>query len=129
MPDISILLAPLEGLLGFFQRERHHTDEEARHSEAHRQEALQAMYTALITTRKYTEAQPGQIDRDKQFELSGLWANVAIKCREYLQEEMPWTMEKSRYWLDEIKWPEERVKSAGIDLVTVEARIAELMRQ
>lgn len=55
MSDLSILLAPLEGLLGFFQREHHHTDEEALHAEAQRQDALQAMYTALITTRKYTK--------------------------------------------------------------------------
>jgi hypothetical protein len=129
MTDLAVLLGPLQGLLGYFQREHHHDDEEERHAEAERQEALQAMYQALITTKKYQELQPHGVDRAKQLELSNLWAAAAIKSRRYLQEAMPWNLEKANYWLDEIKWPEEKVKARGIDLATVEATIAELIQQ
>jgi hypothetical protein len=36
-------------------------------------------------------------------------------------------MKKARYWLDQIKWSDEKVKEKGIDLETVEARIRELI--
>jgi hypothetical protein len=129
MTDLAILLTPPQGLLGFFQHERHQNEDQERLAEAERQEALKAMYLALVTTRKYTEAQPEGVDREKQLELSNLWATAAIKSRRYFQEAMPWNMTKAAYWLDDIKWPEEKVKAMGIDLVTVEAKIAELIQQ
>jgi hypothetical protein len=39
-------------VLGFFQQERHHNEDEERLAEAERQEALMAMYLALVTTRR-----------------------------------------------------------------------------
>src|ERR1700721_4320747 len=127
MTDLAVLLGPLQGLLGYFQREHHHDVEEERRAEAERQAALQAMYQALITTKKYQELQPHGVGREKQLELSNLWATAAIKSRRYFQEAMPWNLEKASYWLDEIKWPEEKAKARGIDLATVEAKIAELI--
>src|SRR3954465_12797084 len=56
MSGFEVLLAPLNGLLDFFQKNRHHASEEARHAEAQRQEALQAMYIALVATKKYQES-------------------------------------------------------------------------
>jgi len=81
MTDLAVLLVPLQGLLGLFQRERHHNEDEERRAEAERQEALKAMYLALVTTRRYIEAQPEGVDREKQLELSNLWATAAIKSR------------------------------------------------
>lgn len=134
MPDLSALLGPLQGLLGFFQNERHYKEEKETKNEAKRQEALQAMYLALTTTHRYLEAQPMGVDRDRQLELSNLWATAAIKSRVYLSNAKhrmpePWMLEKAQYWLDKIKWPEQKVRDIGIDLATVEQRIRELIAQ
>lgn len=124
---LEVLLVPLENLLGYFQKNRQAADDAHYRDETQRQECLQVMYTALIATRRYEEL--NQPDREKEFELSQLWAAVAIKSRTYFRESMPMFEEKARYWLEQIKWPDEVVVERGIDLETVEARIAELMRE
>ena len=111
----SIALPALGNLLGFFQKDQQHADDRNMNLEEKRQDALQAMYAALVTTHRYQDAQPNGVDREKQLELSQLWANAAIKSRAYLQEN-PWMMDKAQYWLDQIKWSDENVKSRGIDL-------------
>jgi hypothetical protein len=102
----EVLLGPLNGLLDYFQKNRQNSSDEARHAEAQRVEGLQAMFAALIAAKKYQES--NQIDRAKEFELSELWATAAIKSRKYLQEASAMNYEKARYWLDKLKWPEER---------------------
>jgi hypothetical protein len=130
----SIALPALGNLLGFFQKDQQHSDDRNFKLEEKRQDALQAMYAALVTTRRYQGGQPNGVDREKQLELSQLWATAAIKSRAYLQEnegqfQEPWMMDKAQYWLDQIKWSDEKVKSRGIDLNTVEMRIRTLIEQ
>ena len=127
MTGMEVLLAPLQGLLGYFQKERHASSEEDRYAEAQRQEALQAMYVALVATKKYQES--SHPHRDKELELSQFWATAAIKSRKYLKEASAMNYDKARYWLEQLKWPEQTVKAKGIDLTTVEARIRELLDQ
>jgi hypothetical protein len=128
----SIALPALGNLLNFFQKDQQHTADRNLHLEEKRQEALQAMYEALTTTYRYQNAQPNGVDRDKQLELSQLWAAAAIKSRIYLHEKAPqfqepWMMDKAQYWLDQIKWSDEKVKERGIDLDTVAVRIRKLI--
>ena len=130
----SIALPALGNLLNFFQKDEQHAKDQNLHLEEKRQDALQAMYAALITTHRYQDAQPNGVERDKQLELAQLWATAAIKSRVYLQEkgpqfQEPWMMDKAQYWLDQIKWSDEKVKERGIDLDTVEARIRTLIEQ
>jgi hypothetical protein len=73
-------------LLSYFQKESHASSEEDRHGEAQRHEALQGMYTALVATKRYQEFNDGAQDRDKERELSQLWATPAIKPRKYFKE-------------------------------------------
>jgi hypothetical protein len=129
MTGLEVLLAPLQGLLEFFQKDRHHVEDLSQKVEEKRQDALRAMYSALVTTHKYIEAQPDGMDRDKQLELSKLWADAAISSRTYLETDEPWIMEKANYYLSKIEWPHDRVVEAGIDLETVEKRISELIKQ
>lgn len=127
--DISTAISAIANVLGLFQKDSYHDDDLNRHFEEKRQEALQAMYTALIATRQYQEAQPKGVDRSKQFELSNLWATAAIKSKSFVAEAMPMNLAKARYWLDRIKASDEQVKAEGIDLDTVEMRIRELIEQ
>jgi hypothetical protein len=119
MTGLEVLLAPLQGLLDFFQKDRHHDEDMQQKVEERRREALRAMYSALVATHKYIEAQPDGMDREKELELSKLWADAAIMSRTYLSTDEPWLMEKADYYLAKIKWPDERVKETGIDLMTV----------
>jgi hypothetical protein len=130
----SIALPALGNLLNFFQKDQQHAEDRNLHLEDKRQDALKAMYTALITTHRYQDAQPNGVNRDKQLELSDLWATAAIKSRVYLQEkgsqfQEPWMMDKAQYWLDQIKWSDEKVTERGIDLETVGERIRTLIER
>jgi hypothetical protein len=129
MTGLELLLAPLQGLLDFFQKDRHHVEDRSQKIEEKRQDALRAMYNALVRTHKYIDAQPDGMDRDKQLELSKLWADAAISSRTYLKTEEPWIMEKANYYLSKIEWPHDRVVETGIDLATVEKRISQLIKQ
>lgn len=126
---VEFFLAPLEHLLGFCQRERHHKEDMAVKAEEKRQDALQAMHLALTTTRKYQDAQPNGVDRDKQIELSDLWATAAIKSRTYIGDATPWNMDKAKYWLEQFKRSDKELQEEGLDLASVETRINELIRQ
>jgi hypothetical protein len=134
MGFLSIALPALGNLLNFFQKDQQHAEDQNLNLEENRQEALQAMYAALITTHRYQDAQPNGVDREKQLELSQLWATAGIKSRVYLQKkgtqsQEPWIMDKAQYWLDRIKWSDEKVKERGIDLEAVESRIRTLIEQ
>jgi hypothetical protein len=92
------------------------------------------MYAALITTRRYQEAQPNGVDRDKQLKLSRLWATAAIKSRVFVRKkgrrsQEQWMMYKAQYWLDHVKWSDEMVKERGIDFDEVEGRIRMLIEE
>lgn len=129
MAGIEVVLAPLQGLLGFFQKERHERLHNAQLAETQRQEALQAMYAALVATKRCQELNSQAPDRARELELSQLWATAAIKSRTYVKEATGWNANKAEYWLSQMKWPDEAVRAKGIDLATVEARILQLMAQ
>ena len=111
------------------QRERHHKEDMAAKSEQKRQEALKAMRLALTTTHKYQEAQPDGVDREKQIELSELWADAAIKSRTFIEGATPWFLEKADYWLGKFKCSYEELREKGLDLASVQRRIDELIKQ
>src|SRR5260370_1420334 len=99
MPDASVLLAPLQGLLTYFQSNRHVRDER-------KDAALLAIKKALIESRKYVELSDGgsRLDREKEYVLSQLWAEAAVKARHFgggLAERLN---DKSKYWSEELKW-------------------------
>jgi hypothetical protein len=130
----AVALPALGSLLNFFQKDHQQAEDRNLRLEEKRQDALQAMYAALTTTHRYQDAQPNDVDRDKQLELSQLWATAAIKSRIYLQDKGPqfqasWMMDKAEYWLNKIEWSEEKVKAKGIDLDTVATRIRLLIDQ
>ncbi len=127
MTGLEVLIAPLQGLLGYFQKNREMDNAGHRYEEEQRQECLHAMYAALIATMRYQEL--NQSDRAMELELSQLWATVAIKSRTYFRESLPMFEEKARYWLEQIKWPDNVVIERGIDLKTMEAHISQLMRE
>lgn len=127
MAGVGILLAPLNGLLNFFQKERHHSTEQEQYAEERRKEALEAMYAALLATRKYQENNVFTVDRDKEYEISQLWATAAIKSRKYFTEVANKNATKALYWLQKDKWPHDVVVERGIDLTTIEAQIRHLM--
>jgi hypothetical protein len=126
---LEIFLSPLEHLLGFMQRERHHKEDMAVKAEEKRQEALSAMHLALVTTQRYQDEQPAGVDREKQLELSGLWADAAIKSRSFIEDATPWNMDKAEYWFRKFKYSDEELRERRLDLAAVQERIDELIRQ
>jgi hypothetical protein len=129
--DLSSLLT---ALLGLFQKGRQHNDDRNLQLETKRQEALQAMSEALITTHRYQDAQPDGVEPDRCSELAQLWNTAAIKSRVYLDKKGPyfeqrWMLEKGHYWLHKIECSHEEAVRRGIDLGTVERRIRTLIEQ
>lgn len=124
MADVSVLLAPLQGLLTYFQRDRHVRDEK-------RDAALLAIKTALIESRKYVELSSGESgrDREKEYVLAQLWADAAVKARHASQDLAERLNDKSAYWSENLKWSREEVLARRIDFASVEVAVNELLRQ
>lgn len=119
--SLSVLLAPLQNLLGTFQAERHYKDDK-------KDLALTALNKALIETKKYLEQGGGQcIDRDREFELAGLWADAAAKAR-YASNEIAMRLQnKSLFWSENLKWSREEVLAKKIDLASIQKTVSELL--
>ena len=127
--DLTMLLSPLENLLGAAQRERHHKEAMAEKSDTKRMEALQAIYTAIAETRKYQELSSVAPDRNKEFELAKLWATASVKAQNFFGEFTALGADKAEYWTSQLKWPKDVVISKGIDLSTVEAKYRALLQE
>ena len=119
----SVFFAPLQGLLSYFQQDRHYRDDK-------KDAALLAIQTALIETRKYVEESGGDkcFDRDKEFRLSTLWAEAAIKARHVSNEMAQRLNDKSMYWSDQFEWSHEEVSSRQIDLDSIQDQVSALLR-
>ena len=121
MADFSVLLAPLQGLLTYFQ-EDHRVREEKKDA------ALLAIKTALIESRKYVELSGG-CDREKEYDLAQLWADAAVKARHASQDLAERLNDKSAYWSGNLEWSREEVLARRIDFASVEAAVNELLRK
>ena len=117
------LLNPLQGLLTYFQKDRHVRDDK-------KDAALLAMKKALIESRKYVEFSEGKncFDREKEYELAQLWADAAVKVR-YASEDLAMRLnDKSAFWSDQFKWSRKEILERRIDFDSVEASINDLLQ-
>lgn len=120
--SLSVLLGPLQNLLGTFQAERHYKDDK-------KDLALTAINKALLETKKYLEQGGGDqcIDREREFELAGLWADAATKAR-YASNQIAMRLQnKSLFWSDNLKWSREEVLAKKIDLDSIQKTVSELL--
>lgn len=124
MADVSLLLAPLQGLLTYFQKDRNVRDEK-------KDSALLAIKKALIESRMYVELSESEycFDRKKEYELSQLWADAAVKARHASQDLAERLNDKSAYWAQKFKWSRKEVLARRIDFASVEAAVDELLHQ
>ena len=121
--EASVLLGPLQSLLGWLQKNRQHQD-------AQKDVALEAINKALIASMKYSEEQSESQtpNRDREFELAELWANAATKVRHASIELAERLQDKSVYWSRQIKWSREEVLLKRIDFAAVQHEISLLLR-
>lgn len=121
--ETSILLTSLQNLLTFFQKERHYKDDK-------KDAALEAINTALISTRQYIEESQGQKchDRLREFEISRLWADAAVKSRHANEELAIRLNDKSAYWSDKLEWSEEERNIRKIDLISIQDEVKALLK-
>jgi hypothetical protein len=118
---LSVLLAPLQNLLSTFQLERHYKDEK-------KDIALAAINKALLETKRYLECGGEErVDREREFELAGLWADAAAKSRYASNEIARRLQDKSLYWSGTLKWSREEVLMKQIDFDSIERTISELL--
>lgn len=125
--DLSDFVNPLKALLSAFQMERHFKVKLKQEEETKRKEALEAILEALTATRVYVESHGEKYDREREYELSELWAIAAIRCRRTLESMQSPSFTKAEYWLHGIKYPDYIVKEMGIDLETMEAQFRDLV--
>ena len=116
----SVFLGPLQGLLNTFQSERHYKDDK-------KDQALQAIYKALLETKKYIELSKGVQDREKEHELAQMWADASVKSRYASNELMERLGDKSKYWADTIEWSREEILAKKIDFKSIEKQLDELL--
>lgn len=119
----SVLLGPLQNLLGYFQRERQYKSDK-------KDAALSAINNALTETLKYLERGGAEkcLDRMEELRLSNLWKDAAIKAR-HVSEEMAMRLnDKSLYWADSLEWSREEVVRRRIDIQSVQSGFSALLR-
>ena len=117
--DLTVFLAPLQKLLGTFQKERHYQDDK-------REEALKAIQKALIETKKHVELSPE--NRENEFDLAHLWADASSKIR-YMNADLADRLnDKSKYWQDDFAWSSEVVLEKQIDFDSIEKQIESLLQ-
>ncbi len=116
----EIFISPLQGLLNTLQSERHYKNKNC-------DDALLAIKTALLETKKHIELGGEQRDRKKEYKLAGLWNEASIKAK---RAKMPFadTLNmKSHYWEDKNIWEEDQVIAKGIKFDQIEVQIDELL--
>lgn len=119
----SVLLKPLQSLLGTLQKERHFKDNQM-------DEALLAINNALVESKKYIEIfkRKDNVDREKEYELARLWSEASVKARHASKELAKRLNDKSKYWSETIKWSREEVISKKIDFYSIEKQIRKLLK-
>lgn len=122
--SLSVLLVPLQDLLGTFQQERHYNEDK-------KDAALLAINKALLETKRYAEKTEGtnSIDRDREYELAQLWAQAATTVRYASVELAERLQNKSLYWSEDFKWSREEVLSKRIDLDSIQRQVMALLKK
>ena len=120
--DGSVLLAPLQNLLSYFQRDAHFKS-------AQKDEALAAIDAALTATLKYIEKSNGHkcFDREAEYQLSTLWGTAAQKVRHVSRDLSTRLQDKADYWADQIEWSSSEVFDRKIQIVEIRAAYRELL--
>ena len=120
--ELTLLLGPLQNLLGWFQKNRLHKD-------AQKDAALESINRALFASMRYAEEQRNSNieDRSREFELAELWANAAAKVRHASQDLSSRLQDKSIYWTKQMKWSHEEVVRRRIDFEAIQSEIAQLL--
>ncbi|WP_428384137.1 hypothetical protein [Nevskia ramosa] len=120
--EATVLLGPLQNLLGWFQKNQMHKDQQ-------KDEALAAINKALFASMKYSEEQQqsGLTNRDREFELGELWAHAAAKVRHASDDLAMRLHDKSIFWSSSIKWSREEVLLKRIDFEAVQHEIKLLL--
>ena len=121
------LLKPLSGILSVFQRERHYQSEQSSKVKQEKKEALEAIFHALIETKKYVEH--SRLDRDEEFRIAELWAIASIRAKKSVESIDDVAYAKFRYWFDGLRWDRETRVERGIELNKVEKQIKELLEE
>lgn len=121
--EATVLLGPLQNLLGWFQKNRMHKDER-------KDAALEAMNKALFASMKYVEEQrsANDPDRNREYELAELWADAAAKARHASEELAMQLQDKSVFWTKQIKWSREEVLLKRIDFEAIQHEITLLLK-
>lgn len=122
MADLLLLLAPLLNLLGIFQKERHYQSDKT-------DAALLAIQKALIETKKYAEVSSDRkvSNREKEYELSQLWAEASVKARHASEDLANRLNDKSLLWSATFEWSREEILAKRIDFDSIEGTIRELL--
>lgn len=108
------MIKALQGLLDYFQRERHHQDD--------RQDAaLMAIYVASQETKIYIERlrRGFKPSRDMEEALARLWQKAAVPIRHFDPDLAERCMFKSEYWLNPAEWSDKDVKEQRIEIERV----------
>lgn len=122
MMEGSVLLAPLQNLLSFFQRDAHFKS-------AQKDAALAAIDAALNATLKYIEDSDGQkcFDRETEYQLSTLWGDAARKVRHVSRDLSTRLQDKADYWADKLEWSSSEVLDRKIRITEIRAAYRELL--
>ena len=120
--DGSLLLAPLQNLLSYFQRD-------AQFKSAQKDAALAAIDAALTATLKYIEEISGQkcFDRGAEYHLSTLWGGAARKVRHVSRDLSVRLQDKADYWADQLQWSSSEVIDRKIRIVEIRTAYRELL--
>lgn len=123
MDGVSLFIEPLQNLLSWMQKERHLKDQRI-------DEALVAINSAMLATKKYIEQSGGVKchDRQLEYELAQMWSNAAIKARHASQELAARLQDKSAYWSDQFEWSTDEVFERQIDLGGLQQQVRDLLR-
>ncbi len=118
-----MFIEPLQNLLAWMQKERHLKDQQ-------KDEALVAINSAILATKKYIELSGGEKchDRNSEYELAQMWSHAAIKARHASQELAVRLQDKSAYWSDQFEWSADEVLKRQIDLDGIQEQIRGLLR-
>ncbi len=120
--EASIFLRSLDGLLSYFQKDRHRRHETE-------QVALLAMNAALTATDQYIELSKGVkgFDRAAELSLASLWREAAIRVKVLNQHCVGRFSDKADYWVSRIEWDREDIFDKAIDLSSIRKEIARLI--
>lgn len=92
-------------------------------------QALFALYTALVETRAYVDElkKTKRRNRRKEYALAKLWSDASVPLRHIDRDLAYRCFLKGSYWLERDTWSQARIKRSGIELRTVFEATRELL--